>query len=447
MRYVPRTVEPIISAFITRREPHKNVLLVEGARQVGKTSVVQHVVAQSGKQVAAANLERDTRLRALIDGCQEFREVEQVFADRLRFTPAADRVLFIDESQESLQLGRFVRFMKEEWRNATVILSGSTLGRLFRDDMRYPVGRIERVCVSPFSFSEFLTAIGEDRLATFVSGSELPVTPARHLRLLELFDRFLLSGGLPAAVMADAAGHDHREILAQIAADYERDFIRIFGEQDSAIVAACFRSVSNFVGSPSKNTSVIPNPGTTVNARINEVFSRLQAWHMVLRSDQRGPAPEAAHAYLPKRYLFDTGLLRWHRELGVPSINVLRTRATAARSPLGGILENQVAIEVNRLGLPLSGWKKTPSGGEIDFLVSLSGQLVPLECKASLTIDRRSLRGIADYLTGYGQTTGLIVSFAPYAVVDLDAAAGRPPRRVILLPATLLERLPRILQT
>lgn len=446
MQYVSRTIEPVISAFIARRELHKNVLLVEGARQVGKTSVVEHVVAQSGKQVTAANLERDTRLRVLLDSCQEFREFEQVLADRLRFTPAADRVLFIDESQESLQLGRFVRFMKEEWRDATVILSGSTLKRLFRDDVRYPVGRVDRVCVSPFSFSEFLVASGEEELATFIRGEELPIAPQRHWRLLELFDQFLVSGGLPAAVMAQVAGLDHQEVVTQIAADYEQDFLRIFGEQDSAIVSACFRSVANFVGSPSKNTSVIPSPGTTVNARINDVFARLQAWHLVLRSDQRGPSPEAAHAYLPKRYLFDTGLLRWHRELGVPSINVLRTRATAARSPLGGILENQVAIEVNRLGLPLSGWKKTPSGGEIDFLVSLAGQLVPLECKASLTIDRRSLRGIADYLTSYGQTTGVIVSFAAYAVVDLDAAAGRPPRRVILLPATLLERLPRILQ-
>jgi len=445
MEYIKRTVEPAVCEFIRSREQHKNVLLVEGARQVGKTSLVEHASAAAGKRVSTANLERDARLRLLIDGCRDFPEFEQVLADRLKFSPGTDTLLFIDESQESRQLGRFVRFMKEEWREATVILSGSTLSRLFRDDVRYPVGRVRQIVVSPFCFSEYLLAVGEERLAAFVRGDEWPVLPARHERLLELYDRFLTTGGLPAAVAAAAAGRDHSEVLAQIAADYERDFMRIFGERDADIVAACFRSVANFVGSPSKNTTVIPTPGTAVNARINEVFARLQAWHLLLRSDQRGPSPDSSHAYLPKRYLFDTGLLRHFRELGIPSISVLKTRCAAARGPLGGGLENQVAIELARGGRPLCGWKRTPSGGEIDFLVTGHRQAVPLECKASLTLDRRSLRGIAEYLAEYDQPLGVIVSFAPHRIDAITPPGSRRPRRVVMLPAPLLERLDAII--
>jgi predicted AAA+ superfamily ATPase len=444
MAYVPRTLEPALSSFIRSRERHKNVLLVEGARQVGKTCLVEHAIAASGKMACSANLERDTRLRSLIDGCQDFAEFRQVLADRLKFSPGPDSLLFIDESQESRQLGRFVRFMKEDWRDATVILSGSTLSRLFRDDVRYPVGRVQQVVVSPFSFSEYLDAIGEGTLAAFVRGHELPVTPARHERLLELFDGFLTTGGLPAAVLAYAAGLDHREVLAQIAADYERDFIRIFGERDADIVTACFRSVANFVGSPSKNTTVIPSPGTTINARINEVFARLQAWHLVLRSDQKGPSPDSSHAYLPKRYLFDTGLLRHFRELGMPSINVLKTRTAMARGPLGGGLENQVAVELARTGFTLCGWKKTPSGGEIDFLLTRKRQTVPIECKACLSLDGRSFRGIAEYLQEYDQPLGVIVSFAPYGITEIASSGSRRKRRVVMLPAPLLERLAAI---
>lgn len=446
MEYISRTVEPAVVRFIQTREQHKNVLLVEGARQVGKTSLVEHAIAGSGKQACVANLERNTRLRSLIDSCQDFKEFEEVLADRLRFVPGPESLLFLDESQESQQLGKFVRFMKEEWRNTTVILSGSTLSRLFRDDTRFPVGRVQQLRVAPFSFSEFLVAVGEEKLAAFVRGDELPVSSARHGRLLELFDRFLGTGGLPAAVMCHAAGDDHREVLAQISADYERDFIRLFGERDAAIVSACFRSVANFVGSPSKNTTVIPSPGTTVNARINEVFSRLQAWHLILRSDQRGPSPDASHAYLPKRYLFDTGLLRQYRELGMPSISVLVTQSSAARGPLGGVLENQVAVELFRLGLPLSGWKKTPSGGEIDFLMPQGKAAVPIECKAGLSLDRRSMRGIVDYLASYAQPIGVIISFAAYDLLDIEMPGRRRPCRVVLLPAPLIERLPQVVE-
>jgi hypothetical protein len=75
-----------------------------------------------------------------VDACQEFREFEQLLRDRLGFDGTAQHVLFFDEAQESRRLGQFVRFMKEDWPHATVILSGSTLSRLFRDDTRYPVG-------------------------------------------------------------------------------------------------------------------------------------------------------------------------------------------------------------------------------------------------------------------------------------------------------------------
>ena len=63
----------------------------------------------------------------MIDDCEEFNEFNQVLKDRVGFDGDSGYVLFIDEAQESRKLGRFVRFMKEEWRNSTVILTGSTL--------------------------------------------------------------------------------------------------------------------------------------------------------------------------------------------------------------------------------------------------------------------------------------------------------------------------------
>jgi predicted AAA+ superfamily ATPase len=261
--------------------------------------------------------------------------------------------------------------MKEEWSHASVVLSGSTLGRLFREETRYPVGRVSRILLAPFSFSEFLEATGEGHLAEVVRKDALDISPQRHQRFLELYNSYLKTGGLPAVVMGRGDQQDFSEDLAQILSDYERDFIRIFGENDAALVKGCLRSVANFVGGPSKNSSVWPNPSTKINARIAEVFSRLEEWHLILRTDQRGPGLEAAHAYLPKRYLFDTGLLRYLRESAVPDIHILETVDSNVRKSLGGVLENQVAIDLARQGLVLNGWKKTPSGGEIDFIVKI----------------------------------------------------------------------------
>ena len=434
-KYISRTSDSDISAFFENSAPFKNVLLVEGARQVGKSSLVEHSLDKVSKKATRLNLERDTRMCSLIDDCGDFSDFVQLLRDRLGFRPDAGEILFIDEAQESRRLGGFVRFMKEEWSHASVVLSGSTLGRLFREETRYPVGRVSRILLAPFSFSEFLDATGEGHLAEVVRKDALDISPQRHQRFLELYNSYLKTGGLPAVVMGRGDQQDFSEDLAQILSDYERDFIRIFGENDAALVKGCLRSVANFVGGPSKNSSVWPNPSTKINARIAEVFSRLEEWHLILRSDQRGPGLEAAHAYLPKRYLFDTGLLRYLRESAVPDIHILETVDSNVRKSLGGVLENQVAIDLARQGLVLNGWKKTPSGGEIDFIVKIGGCTIPIECKAALKVDRRQWQGVMEYLEQYGQNLGVVVSFAPYGMVQLASGA-----KILSLPIYLMER-------
>ena len=434
-KYIPRRWDKEVSEFLQDSSANKNVLLVEGARQVGKSSLVCNALANAGGVSYSLNLERDSRLCSLIDECRDFKDFEGLLRDRVGFDPAKSEALFIDEAQESRRLGGFVRFMKEEWARASVILSGSTLARLFREDQRYPVGRVNRIVVGPFCFSEFLEAVGEEHLAKVIRSVVPDISPQRHLRLLELYDDFLKTGGLPAVVLSLAADGDCLEMLRQILADYERDFIRIFGEGDASLVKGCLRSVANFVGGVSKNTSVWPNPTTRMNARIADVFLRLEDWHLILRSDQRGVGMEASHDYLPKRYLFDTGLLRSLRESAVPPIHLLETVDSLVRKSLGGVIENQVAVDFAGQGLPLAGWKKTPSGGEIDFIVKTGASTIPVECKAALKSDRRHWHGILEYLEQFNQNLGIVVSLAPLAETDLPSG-----KRVLNLPVYLVEQ-------
>lgn len=432
--YVPRRQDAEMLRFIDSDDEHKNVLLVEGARQVGKTALIEHAIERSDKCSCAANLEKDTLLRALIDDCDSFEMFTRLLRDRLDFDPAPGSILFIDEAQESMTLGRFVRFMKEEWSRATVILSGSTLRRLFRKETRYPVGRVRNLVLGPFSFSEYLTAMGRTALAADVLNPDIRFDSHQHELLLGLFDAFLEVGGLPEVVLAGPEGHI--EVQAQILADYERDFMRLFGEDLLPIVKSCFRSVANFVGSPSKNASVVANPSSTLNERIGQVFSRLENWHLLMVSPQGGPGPEGSHRYLPKRYMFDSGVLRHIREAAVPSIQLMGTLAAGARSPLGGIIENQTAIELHRRRPPLCGWKKSSSGTEIDFVYQPGASVVPVECKAALAVNVKHTRGLCDYMRIYGLDLGIVISLAPQSELSLSGGGT-----VVNMPAYLAERL------
>ena len=432
--YVPRRKDQDILKFINRVREHKDVLLVEGARQVGKTALTENAVRQAGKRSCCVNLEKDALLRSLIDECESFEAFTRLMRDRLDFHPDSDSILFIDEAQESMALGRFVRFMKEDWSLSTVILSGSTLRRLFRTDVRYPVGRVRKLVLGPFSFSEYLTAVDKRDLAADVLAPDMQFEPHQHQLLLRLFNRFLESGGLPAVVLAGV--DEYLAARAQIVADYERDFIRLFGEELLPVVKSCFRSVANFVGSPSKNASVVQRPSSSMNEKISEVFGRLENWHLLILSEQKGPGPEGSHRYLPKRYMFDTGVLRHFREAAVPSIKLASSLSAAARTPLGGIIENQVGIELSRAGVPVYGWKKSSSGVEIDFVQQSQGGSVPIECKAALSVNLKHTRGLCEYMRMYEQNSGVIVSLAPQSVLKITGGGT-----IVNLPVYLAERL------
>jgi predicted AAA+ superfamily ATPase len=330
--------------------------------------------------------------------------------------------------------------MKEDWQNSTVILTGSTLSRLFRNDIRSPVGRVQKLTLWPFSFSEFLMALGKEDVSSEIRNGGIDISCKHHQYLLELYDRYLITGGLPEIVLAHAKGKDFEPLLDQLIADYEDDFVRIFGERDIAIVKACFKSVANFVGSPSKNTSVMPSPSTPQNARIHDIFSRLESWHLLIKAEQKGPGAEASHGYLPKRYMFDTGILRRLRESAWPSISVIRSLSSAARIPLGGALENQCAIDLSRFSEKVTGWKRSSSGCEIDFIVKKRDMPVPVECKASLKLDRKHLRGLLAYMSEYKVGTGILVSLAPYQQIDVPETGT-----IMTIPAYLLEALDRFL--
>lgn len=151
---------------------------------MGKSRLVEHALRRAGKPTFEVNLEHDSLLRAELDDTREFPEFQDLLEDRLGFSHKGGGILFVDEAQESRVLGRYVRFMKERWPKATVILSGSTLTRLSRGDTRCPVGRVQTLVLWPFRFSEFLRAGTKEHLAEEILRPSDGFCGTRHRTLL-----------------------------------------------------------------------------------------------------------------------------------------------------------------------------------------------------------------------------------------------------------------------
>lgn len=417
-----RDFEKALSELINRAKEESIVIIIEGARQVGKTYAVNNFLKNWSK-VISFNLEKDLVFKMQIDATTTFSDFSNLLRIKHGLVDEPDQILFIDEAQESERLGGYVRFMKEEWKHIKVILTGSSMSKLFKKEERVPVGRVKYLVVRPFSFREFLRLLEhekkldqmEEMIADHTTYNSTSVTvQTLHRELLSLFDSYLLVGGMPAAVKAYLAdGTDGAmEIFAELVASQREDFYRREKVKTYLFIDA-LKGVANHVGTPSKYTHIA---GNNYDSKI--ITQILKDWHIIIEIEQSNAS--GATNFAPKRYLYDIGILRFIRETSIPNISAIHTIDEKLRIPLGGILENQVVNSLlgSRGGyIPLSGWKRSSKADiEVDFIVKNINSCMPFEVKATLKPNERHFKNMIHYhqynKTVRGEMT--LISLAPY---------------------------------
>ncbi len=438
---IHRKISEKLKSRLMETTGQSSVLLVEGARQVGKTTLIRQVLAELAQDFIEINLEEDPNLVAQIQACKNFSEWTDLLQIECNFKPNRGKILFIDEAQESSQLGKFVRFMKEKWPETQTVLSGSSMQRLFRSDTRYPVGRVEHWVVAPFSFEEFLLAGHQTSLLEYLAKASFknPPSPIVHQKLTESFENYLQVGGMPEVVLHFFSKKDWEKNLENLYYAYLRDFSRIYGEEKVAYFEACLKTTAALLGSPFKNTQVSQFLDGGKNAWIIEALSQLELWRMLIKSDQKGG--KASNQFHPKRYLFDHGLAKRLREMALPKLSFSKLMG---KETLGGLLENMVAIELFRQNplSPLVGYKKSSSGTEIDFMFKLKEATLPLEVKSVAQVKKTHLKGLKGYLEMGLSPLGIVISLSPLETFHLNKKT-----KIYNIPFYLLERLDALTQT
>ena len=186
-------------------KPNRKPLILRGARQVGKTTLVS-LFAEQFDQFIALNLER-LEDKALFEQNYTIQELlEAIFFLQGKDRQQTNTLLFIDEIQNSSAAVAMLRYFHENYPTLPVIAAGSLLESLLDRHISFPVGRVEYLRVHPLTFEEFLIAVGEEQAATMLNQIPLPIFA--HDKLLKLFHRYALIGGMPEIVQHYAATRD-----------------------------------------------------------------------------------------------------------------------------------------------------------------------------------------------------------------------------------------------
>ena len=388
-----------------------DVIIIEGARQVGKSYLVNSVLKTIDRPYLTYDLEKNPKIRREISKTEDFFDFSALMTDQYNLQPGS--ILFFDEAQECRKLAEYVKSFKEDWHDIKVILTGSSMNRFFPAGARIPVGRMKSMCIFSFCFSEFVKFVKGKPLYEYILSAPEKTPESRHRLLLELFDDYMVTGGYPEAVKAFKSGKSQSDIIEEIIASLEEDFERKEAYQPGLFLST-LRSVANHIGSPSKYTHI---DATKYHAK--QILEAMKSWHIILEVSQYSLDPNHSD-FLPKRYLHDLGVANMFRSLAVPAIFLLSTIDPVLRTPLGGIFENAVLLNLLQGASAFKSvatWKKSKQAGiEVDFTVDIidARTRIPVECKATTSIQKRHYKNIIHYMDLTGQKFGVLVSVAPY---------------------------------
>ena len=376
-------------------------LVIRGARQVGKTTLVNQFATQY-EQYIYLNLD----LAEDKEPFENFTSIEKLintlfFLKNKTVTKKNKTLLFIDEIQAVPKALNTLRYFYENEPEISVIAAGSMLETLFDKNISFPIGRVEYKVIRPVSFPEFLSAIGETAAVEQIT--QVPIAAFAQTKLLSLFHRYALIGGMPEIVQHYATHKD----LVTLGPIYDSlingymDDVEKYAKSNAQIlhIRHCIKSSFAQAGKRIKfegfGNAAYKSREMGESLRILEKAFLLQLIY---------PCTTATLPFVPdikkspKLQILDTGLLNYfvgiQKEIiGTDDLNSIY-QGTLIEHLIG---QELLAFQFNTLSA-LQFWvrEKKESTAEVDYLFQYDGLIIPIEVKSGAAGSLKSLHSFMD---------------------------------------------------
>ncbi len=386
---------------VWKNNPERKPLVLKGARQVGKTYILQNFGKNEYEDVAYFNFEEDPDLHDFFTGRLAPEKIIQtlsIFQEK-KIIPDQTLIIF-DEVQNSPETLTSLKYFCEKAPEYHIVAAGSLLGIKIGQSAPFPVGKVNFLDLYPMTFAEFLDAVGKSQLRILLEDTDFePIAKAFHTELIDLLKMYYFVGGMPEAVAQFVKNqdlHKVRRIQEEILEAYSIDFSKYTTKSEAIRLAATWASIPGQLAHENKKFTYAE---ITKNARAREYGESIQ-WLVdaglviKVKNTHTPKLPLAAYEEnVFKLYLLDVGLLG-------AMINVSQ-RIIIQGSNLfnefnGAFVENYGAQELVAHGQKNLYYWTSKSQAEVDFVVVLHDQVMPLEVKAGVSKQKKSLRVYGD---------------------------------------------------
>jgi predicted AAA+ superfamily ATPase len=378
----------------TNRKP----MVLNGARQVGKTYILKEFGTKYYSNFVHFNLETNTSVREYFeDDLVPERLVRMLEISAKNKIKPFETLIILDEIQASERALLSLKVFCEEAPEYHIVAAGSLLGvAMNREKFSFPVGKIDELSLFPMDFEEFLWALDmhsliEEIKNSFATDTKLPVS--LHKTALEIFQNYLIVGGMPEVVsnyVSTKSVMEVAEIQQKIINAYIADMSKYADKTTSVKIRACYNSVPNQLAKENKKFQykIVQKGGTATI--FGETIEWLNFAGIVLKCQriEQGNVPIAVYSDLSdfKLYMGDVGILTM--KSNTPYQIILNE--TEDNTYLGSLTENYVAQCFAANKIPLFYWKNDNSA-EIDFVLQLGASVVPVEVKKGTHTKSKSL--------------------------------------------------------
>lgn len=399
-----------------KEKADRKPLILRGARQVGKTWLLKDFGAKCFDDVCYVNFEQKDTLSMIFEGVlSPKRIIEQLSLYHAKKILPEKTLVIFDEVQEMPRALTSLKYFAEETPEYAICCAGSLLGVALHEGTSFPVGKVDFLDLYPLSFREFLLANGEQMLVESILGGNRELLPFAD-KLTDYLKKYFVIGGMPSAVKKWLESNDYFEVDAvqqQLIASYQNDFSKHAPSQMVEKIRYIWDSIPTQLAKENKKFIYgLVREGARAREYEDALMWLTDAGEIIRTYNVNKPdVPLKAYADLKafKVYLLDVGLLRCLSEL---SPKVILEGSRIFEEFKEALTEQYVCQEL-QLFKHLRGnyyWTSS-SSAEIDFLVTDGMEVYPLECKAGITMNAKSLKS---YKERYSPTWSLRTSLLPY---------------------------------
>jgi len=402
-----------------KNAPNRKPLILQGARQVGKTWLMKEFGKNEFEYVVYLNFEGSERLKSLFVPDFDIKRILSIIEIEVNHKIQRDKTLLIfDEIQEAEKGLTALKYFCEQSPEHYIVAAGSLLGVSLQKNTSFPVGKVDFLRMYPISFLEFLENVGQSLLKEHLEAQNWPVIEVFHDKLVALLRLYYFIGGMPEAVNSYIQQGDLREVRAiqeKILLGYENDFAKYAPIEIVPKIRLVWHTL---ISQLARENRKFMYGQIKKGARAKDFETAIQ-WltdaGMVLKVSHVGKPTLPLNAYADmdvfKLFLLDIGLLN---ALAKIDPKILLEKNNILTEFKGALTEQFVAQQL-KINHELYYWTATNATAEIDFLIQSQNGIIPIEVKAEENLKSKSLKV---FVEKYMPVTAIRASMSPFRVQD-----------------------------